>query len=121
MAATHPNLMLSIGRGASGRASPSSCIVLAGVLLGVLIIPVVQGRSAGIDAYTAICRALGILPGSPARPAGCRSHAADAGFASGMDAGRAANSGRRQAGARPRESPGGLRRLPWRTGRVSRA
>ena len=42
-------------------------IVLSGFLLGVLIIPVVQGRSAGIDAYTAICRALGILPGSPAR------------------------------------------------------
>src|SRR6516164_1129084 len=42
-------------------------IALGGVLLGVLIIPVVQGRSGGIDAYTAICRALGILPGSPAR------------------------------------------------------
>jgi cytochrome c553 len=42
-------------------------IVAVGVLLGVLIIPVVQGRSAGIDPYTAICRALGILPGSPAR------------------------------------------------------
>ncbi len=42
-------------------------IVLSGILLGVLIIPVVQGRSEGIDAYTAICRALGILPGSPAR------------------------------------------------------
>ena len=42
-------------------------IVLGGVVLGVLIIPVVQGRSDGIDAYTAICRALGILPGSPAR------------------------------------------------------
>lgn len=42
-------------------------IVLSGILLGVIIIPVVQGRSAGIDAYTAICRALGILPGSPAR------------------------------------------------------
>ena len=41
-------------------------------LLGVLIIPVVQGRSAGIDAYTAICRALGILPGSPAQPAAQR-------------------------------------------------
>jgi cytochrome c553 len=41
-------------------------IVLFGALLGVLIIPVVQGRSAGIDAYAAICRALGILPGSPA-------------------------------------------------------
>src|SRR3954452_6932788 len=42
-------------------------VVLSGVVLGVLIIPVVQGRSDGIDAYTAICRALGILPGSPAR------------------------------------------------------
>src|ERR1700754_3038785 len=44
-----------------------SLIALAGVLLGVIIIPVVQGRAEGIDAYTAICRALGILPGSPAR------------------------------------------------------
>jgi len=43
-------------------------ILLFGVLLGILIIPIVQGRSAGIDAYTAICRALGILPGSPAAP-----------------------------------------------------
>ena len=43
-------------------------IVLIGVALGALIIPVVQGRSAGLDAYTAICRALGILPGSPAQP-----------------------------------------------------
>jgi cytochrome c553 len=42
-------------------------VMLSGVLLGVLIIPVVQGRSDGIDAFTAICRALGILPGSPAR------------------------------------------------------
>src|SRR6185503_19872576 len=44
-----------------------SAVALAGVLLGVLIIPVVQGRGDGIDAYTASCRALGILPGSPAR------------------------------------------------------
>jgi cytochrome c553 len=42
--------------------------VLSGALLGVLIIPIVQGWSAGIDPYTAICRALGILPGSPAHP-----------------------------------------------------
>lgn len=42
-------------------------ILAAGILLGVIIIPVVQGQSAGLDAYTAICRALGILPGSPAR------------------------------------------------------
>ncbi|MEJ0078454.1 MAG: c-type cytochrome [Alphaproteobacteria bacterium] len=41
--------------------------VLLGILLGVVIIPVVQGRSAGIDAFTAICRALGIQPGSPAQ------------------------------------------------------
>ena len=61
-------------------------IVLSGVVLGVLVIPVVQGRSAGIDAYTAICRALGILPGSPARPADHRSHAADTGVAGGLDA-----------------------------------
>jgi cytochrome c553 len=43
-------------------------ILLSGILLGVFIIPVVQGRGAGLDAYTAICRALGILPGSPAQP-----------------------------------------------------
>jgi cytochrome c553 len=43
-------------------------ILMLGVVLGVIVIPVVQGRSAGLDAYTAICRSLGILPGSPARP-----------------------------------------------------
>jgi len=43
-------------------------VLAFGALLGVVIIPVVQGMSAGVDAYTAICRALGILPGSPARP-----------------------------------------------------
>ena len=43
-------------------------ILLVGILLGVIVIPIVQGRSAGLDAYTAICRALGILPGSPAQP-----------------------------------------------------
>src|SRR3954468_9282298 len=42
-------------------------IVLSGIVLGVLIIPLVQGRGYGSDSYTAICRALGILPGSPAR------------------------------------------------------
>src|SRR3954447_23955829 len=42
-------------------------ILLSGILLGAVIIPVVQGSGAGLDAYTAICRALGILPGSPAR------------------------------------------------------
>jgi cytochrome c553 len=43
-------------------------ILLTGVLLGVVIIPILQGRSAGLDPFTAICRAIGILPGSPARP-----------------------------------------------------
>jgi cytochrome c553 len=43
-------------------------ILMSGVLLGVLIIPIAQGWSAGVDPYTAICRALGILPGSPAHP-----------------------------------------------------
>lgn len=43
-------------------------ILLVGILLGVIVIPVVQGRGAGLDAFTAICRALGILPGSPAEP-----------------------------------------------------
>ena len=43
-------------------------ILLVGILLGVVVIPIVQGRGAGLDAYTAICRALGILPGSPAQP-----------------------------------------------------
>jgi cytochrome c553 len=33
---------------------------------GFLILPIVQGRAAGLDAFTAICRAIGILPGSPA-------------------------------------------------------
>ena len=38
-----------------------------GGLLGFIVMPVMQGRAAGIDAFTAICRAVGILPGSPAR------------------------------------------------------
>ena len=42
-------------------------IVLSGILIGIVIIPVVQGRSAGLDPFTAICRAIGILPGSPAQ------------------------------------------------------
>jgi cytochrome c553 len=36
------------------------------VLFGFIVIPVVQGHSAGIDPFTAICRAIGITPGSPA-------------------------------------------------------
>jgi cytochrome c553 len=36
------------------------------IAFGFLIIPVVQGYSAGLDPFTAICRAVGITPGSPA-------------------------------------------------------
>lgn len=43
-------------------------IFLVGALLGIVIIPVVQGRSAGLDAWSAICRAVGINAGSPAVP-----------------------------------------------------
>jgi cytochrome c553 len=42
-------------------------ILFLGIVLGVLIIPIIQGRGAALDAYTAICRSLGILPGSPAQ------------------------------------------------------
>jgi len=44
-----------------------AALTVAG-LLGFIVLPVVQGSAAGIDAFTAICRAVGILPGSPARP-----------------------------------------------------
>jgi cytochrome c553 len=41
-------------------------ILAFSVVFGFLILPIVQGRAAGLDAFTAICRAVGILPGSPA-------------------------------------------------------
>jgi len=46
-------------------------IIILGVLgfsvvFGFLVLPVVQGYSAGLDPFTAICRAIGIVPGSPA-------------------------------------------------------
>ena len=43
-------------------------LLIAGAALGFVVLPVVQGESGGIDPYTAICRAFGVLPGSPARP-----------------------------------------------------
>jgi cytochrome c553 len=43
-------------------------IMIGGLVLGIIVIPIVQGQSASIDPFTAICRAIGILPGSPARP-----------------------------------------------------
>jgi cytochrome c553 len=38
------------------------------VLFGFVLLPVIQGRGAGLDAWTSICRALGIAAGSPAAP-----------------------------------------------------
>jgi cytochrome c553 len=35
------------------------------VVFGFIVIPVVQGYGAGIDPFTAICRAIGIAPGAP--------------------------------------------------------
>jgi cytochrome c553 len=43
-------------------------MLAVGALLGLVVIPLVQGGAGGIDALTAICRALGVLPGTPARP-----------------------------------------------------
>lgn len=50
-----------------------SSFVVAGALafsmaVGLVILPIVQAPGAGIDAWTAICRAIGIEPGTPARP-----------------------------------------------------
>lgn len=41
-------------------------VLVAGVLLGLLVLPLVQAPR-GVGPFTAICRALGILPGSPAQ------------------------------------------------------
>src|SRR5918993_1246057 len=35
------------------------------IVMGFVVIPVVQGYGAGIDPFTAICRAVGLVPGSP--------------------------------------------------------
>lgn len=35
------------------------------VVFGFIVLPVVQGYGAGVDPWTAICRAVGIVPGSP--------------------------------------------------------
>ena len=45
-----------------------AALLAVAVVLGVIVIPIVQGSAAGIDPFTAICRAIGIAPGSPARP-----------------------------------------------------
>lgn len=41
-------------------------IVTVAALLGFVVLPIVQGRSAGVDAFSAICRSLGLQAGSPA-------------------------------------------------------
>src|SRR5262249_57923155 len=38
------------------------------VLFGFVLLPIIQGRSAGIDAFDSICRALGLRPGTPRAP-----------------------------------------------------
>ncbi|HEX8233814.1 MAG TPA: c-type cytochrome [Caulobacteraceae bacterium] len=35
---------------------------------GFIILPIVQGGQAGLDPWTAICRAVGLTPGTPAQP-----------------------------------------------------
>lgn len=43
-------------------------VVILFAVLGFVVLPIVQGSAAGLDAWTAICRALGIQPGTPAVP-----------------------------------------------------
>lgn len=43
-----------------------SLFMAAAALLGFVVLPIVQGRSAGLDAFAAICRSLGLQAGSPA-------------------------------------------------------
>jgi cytochrome c553 len=40
--------------------------VAAAAILGFIVLPVVQGQSVGLSAFAAICRSLGLQPGSPA-------------------------------------------------------
>lgn len=51
----------------------AAAMVVAGVLLfsvvmGLIVLPVLQAPNAGIDPWTAICRAVGLKAGSPAQP-----------------------------------------------------
>jgi cytochrome c553 len=43
-------------------------ILSLSALTGFIILPIVQGAQAGIDPWTAICRAVGVSPGTPAQP-----------------------------------------------------
>lgn len=42
--------------------------LVVALTLGLVILPIAQAPNAGIDAWTAICRAVGISPGTPAQP-----------------------------------------------------
>ena len=106
-----PNLspMFLTSHGGFGLLSFSvSCSV--GVLLRRVIIPVVQGRSAGIDAYTAICRR---SVSCQDRPRANRSPIARHRHRSRKWCGRptCCDSGQCKAGTGPRQSARGLRRL----------
>lgn len=43
-------------------------IIAFSVFVGVIALPIAQAPNAGIDAWTAICRALGVQAGTPAQP-----------------------------------------------------
>jgi len=43
-------------------------ILLFAIGVGFLLLPEAQRKGAGIDLWTAICRAAGINPGTPAQP-----------------------------------------------------
>src|SRR5258708_39766935 len=95
-------------------------ILLFGVALSVLIIPVVQGRSAGIDMYTAICRALGILPGSPAQPQPATVSPPTPVSKVVWTPEVLQISRTRQYRTRARQGAGSVRRLPWPAGGIGR-
>jgi cytochrome c553 len=40
-------------------------VLLVGIVLGFVVLPIVQGSSVGLGAWAAICRAVGVQPGTP--------------------------------------------------------
>jgi cytochrome c553 len=49
-----------------GAAAVVGGALVVGAALGLVLMPVLQGRAIGLDAYDAICRAIGIAEGTPA-------------------------------------------------------
>ncbi|MGA7329863.1 MAG: c-type cytochrome [Rhodomicrobium sp.] len=43
-------------------------VLFFGALLGFVLLPAVQGSEGGVSTWLAICRAVGVAPGSPTRP-----------------------------------------------------